>query len=269
MKRFWILVLCLSLLLLSACGTVGDTDDAISGLVLGPSCKQDECLEVGESTEGYFTVITMSEVFFWDIEFVSTDESVVTVQYEKTAGDIYVYFTIKAVAAGEAEVYFTADGGKVESDRIRVTVVETDSDETKTENEVAGDDRVVYVTKSGTKYHYSKDCAGQNAVETRLSEASLTKQPCKTCASEKDGEETTETAESDTTGPEETTAPDNEDNTSNEGTNETTDSRIVYVTPSGKRYHDSQNCAGKNAKETTIDEAIAAGKTACGTCAKK
>ncbi len=42
----------------------------------------------------------------------------------------------------------------------------------------------------------------------------------------------------------------------------------VYVTPSGKRYHYSASCAGKNARATTLSSAQASGKTACAKCAR-
>ena len=45
-------------------------------------------------------------------------------------------------------------------------------------------------------------------------------------------------------------------------------SNTVYKTPTGKRYHKDPDCAGKNAIQTTLDEAVAAGLTPCGTCAK-
>ena len=120
------------------------------------------------------------------------------------------------------------------------------------------------MTKTGTKYHYSKGCAGKTAAEITLGEARLTKEPCKTCVPKEEREETTEATATDSAEPEEETMP--------EGTEASTDtvaSRTVYVTPSGKRYHYSKSCAGKNAKETTLDEAVAAGKTPCGTCAKE
>lgn len=46
-----------------------------------------------------------------------------------------------------------------------------------------------------------------------------------------------------------------------------TNSRTVYVTPTGKRYHYSAKCAGKNATEATLDEAQNMGLTPCKNCA--
>ena len=42
----------------------------------------------------------------------------------------------------------------------------------------------------------------------------------------------------------------------------------VYVTPSGKKYHYSASCAGKNARATTLSAAQASGKGPCSKCAR-
>ena len=42
---------------------------------------------------------------------------------------------------------------------------------------------VVYITPTGKKYHYSKSCAGKNAIATTLSKAKQSYGPCKKCAS--------------------------------------------------------------------------------------
>lgn len=45
-------------------------------------------------------------------------------------------------------------------------------------------------------------------------------------------------------------------------------SPTAYITPSGKRYHLSQSCAGENAIKTTIAEANDKGYTPCANCAQ-
>lgn len=45
-------------------------------------------------------------------------------------------------------------------------------------------------------------------------------------------------------------------------------SPTAYITPSGKRYHLSQSCAGENAIKTTIAEASDKGYTPCMNCAQ-
>lgn len=46
------------------------------------------------------------------------------------------------------------------------------------------------------------------------------------------------------------------------------ESPTAYITPSGKRYHLSQSCAGENAIKTTIAEASDKGYTPCMNCAQ-
>ena len=41
----------------------------------------------------------------------------------------------------------------------------------------------------------------------------------------------------------------------------------VYITPTGKRYHYSSICGGKNSKPTTKADAISRGLTPCKKCA--
>lgn len=43
-------------------------------------------------------------------------------------------------------------------------------------------------------------------------------------------------------------------------------SQTVYITPTGKRYHDSPTCGGKNSFETTLKDAKADGYTPCKKC---
>lgn len=63
------------------------------------------------------------------------------------------------------------------------TTAETTTRETTTEEETTKDtSRTVYITPTGEKYHYSKSCAGENAIETTLNEVKDRYDPCKKCA---------------------------------------------------------------------------------------
>lgn len=61
-------------------------------------------------------------------------------------------------------------------------------------------------------------------------------------------------------------------NTTNTGSSSTStvkpDQNTVYVTPTGKRYHDSKDCAGKNGTAVTLQKAQARGLTPCAKCAQ-
>ena len=47
-----------------------------------------------------------------------------------------------------------------------------------------------------------------------------------------------------------------------------TSSVVVYITPTGKRYHNSSTCGGKNSKKTDLQAALALGLTPCKKCVK-
>ena len=49
--------------------------------------------------------------------------------------------------------------------------------------------------------------------------------------------------------------------------NAETNSKTVYITPSGKRWHLNENCAGKNATATTQEKAEEKSLTPCKKCA--
>ena len=54
----------------------------------------------------------------------------------------------------------------------------------------------------------------------------------------------------------------------NDLSDENGDDLVVYVTPSGKKYHYIKTCPGKNSTATTLSKAIASGKGPCKKCAK-
>ncbi len=168
----------------------------------------------------------------------------------------------------------------VEEPKATTPIIEITTPSETTDNT---DDTVVYVTPTGKKYHLLMSCAGVNAVEKTLSEVTGSYSPCKTCASH---QSTTEqiTPPKITTEPEITTTPEittkpevtttteitttPEVTTSSEVTTEENE-RIVYKTPTGKRYHYSLDCAGKNGTPITISEAKELGLTLCNNCKNK
>lgn len=242
-----VILLCLTVLF-SAFACERETAQTDVALLLPPGQPRLIDLEVGERSATIALQAVGDGIYFWDIVPVSSDEKVAILHYERAEGDEHFFYTVKGLSVGEVYVYFTANDGTVSSEMIRVRVrqpKETEPSETESRPVFEGEDRTVYVTKSGTRYHLKQSCAGENAEETLLSEVFLTKTPCKICANEEtDPPQTTETPA-------------------------LVDTDIVYITPSGEKYHLSQSHAGKNAIETTLGDAIAAGKTPCKTCAEK
>ena len=64
-----------------------------------------------------------------------------------------------------------------------------------------------------------------------------------------------------------TTTPAEPSTSSQSSGTQNTQSRTVYVTPTGKRYHYDGNCNGGTYIESTLDQALARGLTPCKKCA--
>ncbi len=75
--------------------------------------------------------------------------------------------------------------------------------------------------------------------------------------------QSTNNSNSQTKSPQQDTTSSNTNKNSNN-----THGKLVYRTPSGKRYHFDPDCGGKNSYQTTLDAAISSGLTPCKKCAQ-
>ena len=114
----------LTSLLLSLClifGLCGCAESNVTALKVSVS---DLSVEVGKSVSQYVTV-TANETFTEaDLQFISDDESIATVQFDKISLTNYVYFKITGISAGTTHVYFKSADGLTSSEKITVTVTE-------------------------------------------------------------------------------------------------------------------------------------------------
>lgn len=113
------------------------------------------------------------------IEYISENPKIATIEYK----DSYSSYCcrIKYISPGETYVYLKTKDGKVQSEKIKVIVMEPTPEEEIVETEEIDNSRTVYVTPYGSKYHYSKSCAGSNAIETTENSAKYSHDPCKKC----------------------------------------------------------------------------------------
>ncbi len=236
-------------------------------------------LDVGERSSKMHITVTSEGDFTRDmIEFISENEKIATVDYESTTLTNFIYFTILGVSGGETDIYFKAADSDVVSDKIHIIVnggdaeTETSPDTGAETTDTAAPDttaaataesytastepssvqgsapvytptptgKTVYVTPSGKKYHYSASCAGANATPIDEGTAMQSYEPCKKCTAG-DVETTEYTAPAEA-------APASDSQAVYDGT-------TVYITPTGKKYHLSASCAGKNAIPTTKESA--------------
>ena len=137
---------------------------------------------------------------------VFSDDDIATAEVYSIIDYSYeVWIKVKAKNPGTTSMYVETYDGTVKSEEITIEVIgesptysvdsgsstekttepttkETTTRETTTEKETKSTSRTVYITPSGSKYHFSKSCAGDNAIETSLDEVKDTYQPCKKCA---------------------------------------------------------------------------------------
>lgn len=121
---------------------------------------------------------------------MSENPEIVTFEYD-TDSWVSGYGIIKAVGAGETYIYIQTKDGSVQSQKVKIIVPEEET-ETYYNDDVVEEDyeydepednsRTVYITPTGKKYHYSKSCAGKNAISTSENDASSSYDPCKKCA---------------------------------------------------------------------------------------
>ena len=112
MKRLFSVLVVLSMLWLSACG-VNDTSETQASDTNTPSSsgitalkfsveKSPLELEAGKTEKGYFKVSGNDDFSLDDIQFVSSDPTIATFEYDTTALKTCVYYKINGLKAGTA-----------------------------------------------------------------------------------------------------------------------------------------------------------------------
>ncbi|MDD6021919.1 MAG: hypothetical protein PUB94_04630 [Oscillospiraceae bacterium] len=64
---------------------------------------------------------------------------------------------------------------------VSETSPESESKEKTTAEESSADKNTVYITPTGSRYHFSKRCAGKNAIKTDIASAKEKYSPCQRC----------------------------------------------------------------------------------------
>lgn len=237
MKKQVIAAVSAVLIILTACFAGGkyymfrsESNEKILSLEL-PPFSDDIVLHEGETVyEQYFEVIFENGFSSKDITFVSKDESVAAAKYSLTDRNRYVCYKVMANSVGETYIYFTANDGETVSEKVKV---------------------VVLPKVTGTVTSEATD---------------LSSEPTDTPYEEDETQTTEKQTEVQTTAH---TEYDSEESTAAKTTEKATEPQgdTVYIAPTGKRYHYSKTCAGKNATAVSKAEAQERGRTPCKKCA--
>lgn len=146
-----------------------------------------------------------------------------------------LYGKLQPVAEGQCEIF--VESNNVKSDIIKVTVI----DKERIENE-----------------RKAQEEQAQKEAQERAEREAREKQAQKE-AEEKAQKEAQEKAQKQSQ---------SQKSSASSSQSSTNNSRTVYITPTGKRYHLSPTCGGKNSSATTLSHALSIGLTPCKKCAQ-
>ncbi len=254
-KKRPIKVLCwllFPLLMFSACKA---EIPVLTALKVVPFCTE-ITVEAGEySSQGYLSVESEGTVTSADFTMVSENEDIALLVYDGMV-DGFVAFMVKGVSPGETWLYFQSADGSVQSNPIYVTVTP------KATESLPSDDDL--------KNHENSEIVSsvEQSIASVVSQvvSVVDKVEAEPMVSDNSREESkTESRISDISSKEETKS---DVSNSSKPSEDIGKADVVYVTPSGKRYHLKQSCGGKNAAATSLQDAIDCGKTPCGKCVK-
>lgn len=197
-------------------------------------------LDAGDTIKNWVN-ISPKEFEEGDVTFVSEDEQVAVI----TAGtQTYgaLWYEIKGVAPGETNIYAQSSDGVTKSIPIKVKVID---DEASSAIETSSVPESSMMESSMAESSVTEPSIAESSTEEQISPIEQTEQPSVSKA---------EPQRQPQQEPEQETVANPDD------------SVTVYTTPTGKRYHSDKECAGKNARATTLSDAKSRGLTPCGTC---
>lgn len=180
-----------------------------------------------------------------EIKFNSTNSQIV--EFNKNtekSNEKFIYAKIQPIAEGEAEVYVSSN--EIESNRIKITIIDKERIEKEKKLE---EERIQREAEEAAAAEQAKKLAEEQ--ERKKEEAAAAEQARQQAQRQAQQQQTIKKQTNQST-----------------TTQNTNNSRTVYRTPTGKRYHYISTCGGKNSTATTLSQAIASGLTPCQKCAQ-
>jgi len=201
--------------------------------------------------------------------YTSTNSKIATIKKDFINDDNTILVKIQAVSEGECEVFATYND--IESNRIKVKVIDTEriERERKEAEEAAKKQAEEEARRQAeeTARKQAEEAARRQAEEAARKQAEEAARRQAEEAARKQAEEAAKKQQQNkTTKPTTTTTQKNNSNSQTNSNN--SHGKTVYRTPSGKRYHFDPDCGGKNSYQTTLDSAKSSGLTPCQKCAK-
>lgn len=168
----------------------------------------DDPLNMTKTIDVHYLQNYTTDILNSDFIFKFSDDSIASANV-MFLSDSDFSVNLTAYKPGTTTMYIQTIDGKIKSNEITIEVLgtpieettepettqpetteqetstapETTETETQTKESTTKDtSKTVYITPSGSKYHYSQSCAGDNAIKTTLNQVKDTYEPCKKCA---------------------------------------------------------------------------------------
>lgn len=168
----------------------------------------DDPLNMTKTIDVHYLQNYTTDILNSDFIFKFSDDSIASANV-MFLSDSDFSVNLTAYKPGTTTMYIQTIDGKIKSNEITIEVLgtpieettepettqpetteqetstapETTETETQTKESTTKDtSKTVYITPSGSKYHYSQSCAGDNAIKTTLNQVKDTCEPCKKCA---------------------------------------------------------------------------------------
>lgn len=126
-------------------------------------------VSAGEKTDYYISVNVDSDFLLSEVQCISENESVATVEYRHILWERELHYYINGVSQGETYIYFSSPDGKTQSEKIKVTVLpQTESEKSLTqptaEPETPAAINTLFLQVGQTSNKFGFSLSGLNAV---------------------------------------------------------------------------------------------------------
>lgn len=231
-RRRWQIVVSVAFVLLAAAGAM--TPDPVSKISLNGLVSTQ--LEVPEATSISYKY-EPADASTDSITCESSDTAVATVEISSIENGV-VNCLVTPLSAGDVTI--SCKSGSAEAPVLEMSVTDPAAEAAaKAEAERKAAEEAAAAQAEAERKAAEEAAAAQAEAERKAAEEAAAAQ----AAAEQQAAEESAAAATQTTG------------------------WMVYVTPTGKRYHYSASCAGKNATEATLEQAQNMGLTPCKNCA--
>lgn len=186
-----------------------------------------------------------------NLELFTSNKDIATI--EKTSFENNnITIMISPVSEGICEIYVKADNN-IESNKVTIKIIDNER--------IEQEQKAIEEQQKKEAEEKAKKVAEEQAVKKSNEESTSPVQKANSNPSKNSNKKSASSSSSKTNSS-------TKNSSSSSSNSNNTHGKIIYRTPSGKRYHFDPDCGGKNSYQVTLDAAKSAGLTPCQKCAQ-